>query len=260
MKKGSLLVIGLALALLASPMSSLFAQTSNRTTTNIQSVVLESFDDPEQANWVVCGSKFINEEFVVDTEFSGCESPVRSQLIEAWPEALYRQPPEGETVRSLGVNAAFNRQGYNFLEMIPVQENEDGELVPDPIQIPGRLNNLDLWVWGSNRDYYMEVQLRDHRGIVHTLNLGNIGFRGWRNLRLEIPTYIPQEVVYVPQRQQLELVKLVLWTRPQERVDEFFVYVDHFKALADMFDEPFDGEQLANPDTVEQLWNQGGGQ
>lgn len=259
MKKGSLLVIGLVLALLASPLHTLFAQTSNRTT-NFESVVLESFDDPEQANWVVCGSKFINEEFLVDSNFTGCANTVRSQLVEAWPEALYRQPPEGVSPRSLGVNAAFDRQGYNYLEIMPATENENGELVEDPIQIPGEVQNLDLWVWGSNRNYYLELQLRDYRGIVHTLDLGNIAFRGWQNLRIEIPTSIPQEVIYVPQRQQLELVKIVLWTRPEERVDEFFVYFDNIKVFTDTFEQPFDGERLANPETVQELWNQGEGQ
>jgi hypothetical protein len=253
MKKGKLLVMCLVIMLLASP---LFAQDVSGTT-NYQSVILEGFDSFEERQWVACGSKFINDEYVVGSGAAGCESVVRSQLVDAWPEALYRQPPEGEAARSLGINAAFNRKGYNYLEIIPAQENQDGDLVASPVQIPGNVRNLDLWVWGSNRNYYMELHLRDYRGISHTVDLGDIDFRGWHNLRVSIPSSIPQEVVYVPQRQGLELTKLVLWTRPAERTDEFFVYLDQLKVFTDMFEEPFDGERLADPEYVQQLWSQG---
>jgi hypothetical protein len=122
------------------------------------------------------------------------------------------------------------------------------------------VKNLDFWVWGSNYDYYMEVQLRDHRGVVHVLDLGAINFAGWRNLRVQIPTYISQSVQYVPQLKTLELVKLVLWTRPSERVDGFWVYLDQIKVFTDVFESPFDGEGLADPERIDELWNSAEGQ
>jgi hypothetical protein len=215
--------------------------------------VLDDFDDPQESQYIVRGSKFINDEYVDD------QGMVDHQLVNSWPAALYREEPEDRTLRSLGVHAAFNRKGYNYLEIIPASE-QDGELVPDAIPIPGTVRDMSVWVWGSNREYSLEVQLRDHRGIVHTLDFGDVAYRGWDNLRVQIPGYIPQEVVYVPQRRGLELVKFVLWTSPRERVNEFYVYFDEIRITTDTFEEPFDGEQLADPEYVEQLWSEGEGE
>jgi len=242
MKKRSLLAICLAVMvlLLAAPA---FAQNTVR---NIQTVVIEDFNDPDESRWIVRGSKFIADDFPQWTH------------VRAWPQALYRTEPEDRTLRSLGINAAFNRRGYNYLEIIPAEMNdENGELEPSGIPIPGLADQMDLWVWGSLRDYYMDAHFRDHRGIVHTLRLGDINYRGWHNLSIRIPGWIPQTVEYVPARRGLELVKLVLWTRPGERVDEFFVYIDELKVRTDLFEQPFDGEDLANPDFIREIWDDG---
>ncbi len=242
MIQGSLKALGLALLafLLVSPV---FGQATDRPQ-NFESIMLDNFDDPETSQWMVVGSKFINEDAY----------PLEYQLIEAWPEAVYRRVADEQELRSLGIRAAFNRKGYNYLEIIPMGENEEGELVADPIPLPGRIQHMDMWVWGSNRSYYIEAQIRDHRGIVHTLHFGDINFRGWNNIKMYMPSYIPQEVSYVPQRQGLELVKLVLWTRPEERVDQFYIYLDDLKCFTDTFDDPFDGELLADPEYVDELW------
>jgi hypothetical protein len=252
MKRGSLWYVLVLLSLMCLLAVPAFSQSRN--VTNIVSVVLDDFDNPEESQYIVRGSKFIAEAFVDD------QGMVRHQLVNSWPNALYREEPEDRTLRSLGINAAFDRKGYNFIEIIPATEGEDGELVPDPIPIPGKVRDMSVWVWGSNRQYTLEAQLRDHRGIVHTLDFGSIMYRGWDNLYVDIPTYIPQEVVYVPQRRGLELVKFVLWTSPRERVNEFFVYLDEVRVTTDTFDEPFDGERLADPDYVEQLWAEGEGE
>jgi len=242
MKIGRLLGIGLVAAFLLLPFT-IFAQ-QQQATTNYQSVVIESFDNPSESLWAVYGSKFITADM---PEYS---------WVKTWPDALYRIEPEGADLRSLGVRASYDRMGYNFLEFVPVEE-QDGELVPRGIPIPGRVRHLDMWVWGSNYDYYIELHLRDFRGMVHVLKLGDIGFMGWRDLRIEIPTWIPQGVTYVPQFKGLELVKIVLWTRPEEKVDGFFVYFDEIKVETDLFEAPFDGEVLANPDRVQRLWDEG---
>ncbi|MCG8480663.1 MAG: flagellar filament outer layer protein FlaA [Spirochaetales bacterium] len=254
MKIGRLLGIGL-LAVLLIP-SVIVAQ--QQATTNYQSIVIESFDSPEESPWIVQASKFVAE---------GYPQP---GWVRTWPAALYRTEPEGETLRSLGVQAAFDRQGYNFLEFIPVEQNEEGETVPRGIPIPGQVSNIDMWVWGSNFDYYIDIHVRDFRGMTHVLNLGDIGYRGWRNLRIAIPTWIPQTARYVAELRNgeftsdlrsLELTKIVLWTRPEERVNGFFVYLDEIKVETDMYRDPFDGEELRDPDSVRELWAgaEGGG-
>lgn len=230
-------------------------------TTNFQTIVIETFDDSDltwtsheatgsdrTGRWVVTGSKFISEDFP------------RFQAVATFPDALYPVEPQNFEPRSLGIQAAFDRQGYNYLEIYPVEENQEGEAVPSGIPIPGRAQSIDMWVWGSNYDYYLEIHLMDHRGIVHTLRLGNINYRGWRNLRVNIPTHIPQEVVYVPQLKGLELTKIVMWTRPEEAVAGFYLYLDNIQVLTDVFDQPFDGRDLANPDYIDRIWSQPEGQ
>jgi hypothetical protein len=241
MRTGRLLGVGLVVALLLLPLT---AFSQQQATTNYRTIVIETFDDPEESRWEVVGSKFVNSEYP------------QVAWVETWPDALYRVKPEGVTLRSLGVQAAFDRMGYNYVEFIPV-EDVDGETVPRGIPIPGRIRYLDMWVWGSNYDYYVDIHLRDYRGMIHVLKLGNINYRGWRDLRIQIPTWIPQGVVYVPQFQGLELVKIVLWTRPDEKVDGFYVYLDEIKIETDVFEDPFDGELLGRPEQVQQLWDAG---
>lgn len=156
----------------------------------------------------------------------------------------------------MGVQASFTRRGYNWLEFIPVEDEDDdqGNPVLRPITIPGRPERLDIWAWGSNYEYYLEFQVRDYRGIVHNIRVGDISYAGWRNLGARIPNNIPRAVRFIPQRRQLELLKVVLWTRPDESVAGFHFYMDQIKVLTDVFQNPFDGEGLANPEFVQEVW------
>jgi len=256
MKRSSLLILCVVvLGMILT--SAVWAQQRARA---YQTLTLEDFDDPDGSPWMVRASRFIREDFP------------SYQHVRTWPDALYRREPEGMELRSLGIHAQFNRRGYNYLEILPAQMGDDGELVPRIIpgsaeenmertgmRIPGLAEELNLWVWGSNHDYYLEVMLRDHRGMVHTLRVGDINFLGWRNLRVQIPTWIPQTTRHVPGPSGIELVKFVLWTRPTEKVDNFYVYLDELKVFTDVFAAPFDGEFLGDPETIRELWNQEGG-
>lgn len=226
---------------------------ADEATTNWQASILEDFDDGGSYRWIVRGGKYLAVEDGVQ-EF---DYPFNYQIVEdVWPEALGR-PKDADTPGVLGVQASFTRRGYNYLEMIPVAEEDDenGDPVPVGIPIPGRPATIDLWAWGSFFDYYIEVQLRDYRGIVHTVKIDNIGFGGWKNIEARIPNYIPRSTKTVPRRRNLELVKVVLWTQPDESVAGFHFYMDQIKVLTDVFETPFDGEGLADPDFVQQTWN-----
>ncbi len=232
------------------------AAGADEVTRNWQSIVLEDFDDGD-SQWIVRGGKFLA---VADEDGDGependYNYPFEYQIVDGlWPEDMGE--PESENPGVLGVQAAFTRRGYNYLEFVPIEDepDEDGNPVPRAITIPGRPEAIDVWAWGSNYDYYLEIQVRDYRGIVHNLKLGNLGYAGWRNLVTDIPNYIPRAVRFVPQRRRMELVKVVLWTRPEESVAGFHFYLDQIKVLTDMFETGFDGEQLAEPDFVQEVW------
>jgi hypothetical protein len=240
MKRGVLLFLCLSvLVFLLSP-SLLLADEQ---TENLVSHVLETFDpETRTTEWLVTGSKFVTEGFPKQT------------YIEAWPEALYGANREGLDLQTLGAYFKFDRKGYNYIEFIPVSENEAGETVNSPIPIPGSVKKLDLWAWGSDFDYYLEAHIMDPRGIVHVLNLGSLNYVGWKNLSVTIPTYIPQSRNYAPYLQGLELVKLVLWTKPEEAVNECYFYLDQIKVLTDVFISRFDGDALTDPEKIEELW------
>ena len=241
MRKGSILIICLTvLFLLVLP--SVMADSA---TENLESKILESFDPENRTtDWLVVGSKFITEGFPKQT-YTG-----------AWPEALYGSNTEGRDLQVLGINVKWDRMGYNNIEIIPVKEGEDGNTVPNPIPIPGRAQRLDLWVWCSDFDYYLEIHLRDTKGVIHVLHMGELAKIGWNNFSTNIPGRISQTGQYVPFLKSLELVKFVLWTKPDENVSNYYVYFDQIKILTDIFVTRFDGDSLTRQENVEKIWGE----
>jgi hypothetical protein len=215
---------------------------ADESTQIIQSRSLDNFDDPDAVQWSVRGSKFAATGF-----------PAQA-YVNAWPDALFpRNVADSESLHVLGVRSQFDRGGYNTIEIIPVTEGADG-LEPKPIRIPGRVQSFDLWVWGANYNYTMEIHLRDHEGVDHSLPLGSLKFNGWRQLSVRVPGSIQQQQQQLPRLKGLEVTKLVIWTQPGERVDDFFVYLDEFNILTDIFEARFDGEDLVVPALVESVW------
>jgi len=243
MKRGASLLICLTALLLFAGSSFLMADEKIQV---MDSIIIETFDDPDARQWTVVGSKFITEGMPLVT------------YAPAWPEALFGANRENLDLNVLGVQASFDRKGYNYLEFIPVEEDQSGELQPAPITLPGRVRTLDVWVWGSNYDYYMEAHVRDYTGRVHVLHLGGIKYVGWTNLKTTVPNYVPQAGGYITPGgfiKTLELVKLVLWTKPAENVSGFNVYIDQIKILTDSFVTRFDGDDLADPAWLQEIWS-----
>ena len=240
MRKGSILLICLMLLLsLLLPVGVL----ADSQTVNLESKVLETFDPgTKTTDWLVVGSKFTTKGYP------------KQVYTKAWTEALYGANLENKDYQVLGIHVKWDRKGYNNIEIIPVKKDDKGNIVPNPIPIPGDVKNLDLWVWCSRYDYYMDVHLRDANGVVHVLRLGSLNAVGWKNLSTDIPTYIRQSAVHVPFLKNLELVKLVIWTKPEEKVNDYYVYIDQIKVLTDMFITRFDGDSLASPKSIQKVW------
>jgi hypothetical protein len=171
--------------------------------------------------------------------------------VPVWPRALFGDNRGGLNLQSFGVNGRFDRQGHNWVDIFPVDANGDVFEIP----MPGRVRNMDVWVWGSNLNYNLEAYVRDSMGIVHRIQLGSLAFAGWQNLSASIPGHISQDSRVLPAHSQLHFVKFRLWTQPNERVDNFFVYFNRFQILTDVFEAFFDGDELADPDFVTELWN-----
>lgn len=215
-------------------------------TVNLESRILESFDGDSAYVWKAAASKFATK--------SDEETFPKISYVPSWPAALHGANREGKDLKSLGIWGRFDRKGYNWIDLYPVAKDGDGETAVE-IPIPGRAKMLDVWVWGSNFNYYMELYLRDAKGVVHLVELGDLSFVGWKNLRINVPENISQSRRTTPSRQGLTFVKFRIWTRPSEKVDDFQIYLDQLKLLTDTFESLFDGDELADPQRVEELWN-----
>jgi hypothetical protein len=243
MKQGSFKAV--CLVLLAA--MAVGAAFGDDVTINSESKVLEYFDGDSDYVWNVTGSKFATK--------TDDGSWPQSSLIASWPQALSGTVREGQELKSLGVWGKFDRQGYNWIDIYPTAADGGEDAGAVGIKIPGRLQYIDIWVWGSSLSYTLEVYFRDGNGIVHAIPVGNLNFRGWKNLQARIPGSIPQ--AKRSQLMPLEFVKFRVWTPPTEPVGDFRVYFDQFKILTDTFESLYDGDELASPERIDELWNAG---
>ncbi|MCL2374268.1 MAG: flagellar filament outer layer protein FlaA [Treponema sp.] len=264
MKQGSFRAIRLIAFLFVMLSLTVFSVSAQQPTVNLQSIIIDTFDGETTRQWTIGGRTFTHEfEWRADaSRFASTidgEAFPQLSFIPAWPMALFGANRDNRDIRSLGIWGRFDRRGYNWIDIYPVVagSGDDGE---NPqafeIPIPGRIRYLDMWVWGSNLNYFMEVFFRDHRGIVHTIPMGSLAFQGWQNMRVRIPTHIPQSRTVLPRVSGLNFVKFRIWTTPTERVDNFFIYFNQLQILTDIFETLFDGNDLADPERVQELWGQ----
>ncbi|MDR3166995.1 MAG: flagellar filament outer layer protein FlaA [Treponema sp.] len=216
-------------------------------TVNLESIILESFDGNSEYEWRVAASKFA-------TQRDG-ESFPQLSYVASWPAAIFGANREGRDLKSLGIWGRFDRRGYNWIDVYPVAAGGGDDAAPTEIPIPGRAEYLDMWVWGSNLNYYIEAYVRDYQGVVHPIRLGDIGYAGWKNIRATIPNTLPQSKRVLPRLAALRFVKFRIWTQPAEPVNNFYIYFDQFKVLTDTFEINYDGDELADPVRVQELWN-----
>jgi hypothetical protein len=229
-----------------------FSAFGDENTVDYESVVLESFDGNSDYVWKTDASKFATQ--------TGEETFPQLAYVAAWPIALFGYNRDGsQDLKSLGIHGRFDRRGYNWIDVYPTRADEGEDAGPAEIPIPGRISYMDLWVWGSNLDYYIEAYVRDYQGVVHNIRMGNIGYTGWKNLRAVIPNNVRQSKRVLPQLAGLTFVKFRIWTQPTEKIGDFYIYFKQFKVLTDTFESLYDGDELADPERVQELWAGGGG-
>jgi hypothetical protein len=252
MKQGSFRAVCVVL-LVCMTLASVYG---DERTVNSEAVVIESFDGNTAHEWTVEGRTSSYEfDWSKDaskfaTVLDGDQYP-KLTYVSAWPQALFGNNRQGNDYKSLGIWGRFDRRGYNWIDIYPVEVGTD---TPFEIPLPGRVNYLDMWVWGSNLQFYIEVFVRDYQGVVHALKLGDITYTGWKNLRVSIPNSVRQSKRILPHYAGLQFVKFRIWSQPVERVDDFYIYFDQFKIVTDTFESFFDGDDLADPENVQELW------
>jgi hypothetical protein len=234
---------------------------------NLESKVIQDFSKPEAQNWYAVGSKFSTgdpENKVPEKNFP------KLGFIKGGPTSIVGSDPQAaQNAKSLSVAMLFDRKEFNWVDIIPGTPDK-----PTEIPLPGRVKMIDMWVWSGNYNYYLEAFVRDYRGVVYTIPMGDLNFVGWKNLRINIPENVPQAKKYLPKRESLTLVKFRIWTRPTEVVvipgvepvdpqnptpDELLKMAVKFnfntiKVLTDTFESLFDGDTLDNPDVYKDVY------
>jgi hypothetical protein len=236
MKKGEVLIVSLVFFTCLSVLP-LFADAN---TVVLESQFLERFNDDSDYDWITDGIKYATKK--------------NYGLFPVSPEALYRTPEDREGKQSFGLNGQFQRQGYNWIDIYPVSKaNPDRD--PAEIPISGSVRYLDVWAWGSNLNYRLEAYIRDYRGMIHRLDLGSLAFLGWKNLTVAVPVSFPTTDRALPvKKDSSTFVKFRLWTAPDERVNNFYLYLHQLKVLTDTFKTRFDGDELADDEKEQQMW------
>lgn len=227
---------------------------------NIQSVVLEDFEldanNKPKRLWVALPNRFGR----VDNREAGM-SLQKVAWVEAWPETYFGVDGkfnDGTGLKvyktSLGVQVFFNRQGYNTCELYPSEE-KDGKMSLKPVEFQGRVQQIDMWIWGANYRYDVEMVIMDQKGFEHRLYVGNLQHIGWKNFTVKMPNNVPQGASQLPRLRQLSLTKIVITTTPEEKVSGTYVYIDHIKYLTDLMETNYDGYNLESTEAVKNLWD-----
>jgi hypothetical protein len=228
-----------------------------RKTQNIQTFVLDSFETVGmwQAEWSSFHAKRFEQGkgYVMDDT----KNAIRPFRGEPWGVTQ-----ESETNHCLAIKGAFDRRGYNYIEVFPVKltngqpsrDPRDNQFHRDVLPMIGRVDAIDFWVWGGNFRWRMEVHLEDYNGYKHVLDAGWLNFIGWRNFRLMIPKHIPQGEQYVPRMKTLKFEKFVFYAHPGERADVFYTFLDRIQIQSDIFLERFDGDDLVEKAYTNNAW------
>ncbi|MDA3850095.1 MAG: hypothetical protein PF447_02365 [Spirochaetaceae bacterium] len=230
----------------------------------LESVVIDTFDqqgsatynDGEAVIWKVVGSEFATEDYPKQTYATG-----------TWPVDLFGSLPEdSESLGVLGIRTQYNRQAYNQIDIIPGR-GEGDSWEAQGVPLPGRVQTIDFWVWGSNYNYGIEIYIMDYRGFEYKLDpirvtdsgtkvVNSLKYTGWRNFYVDIPNYIKQAVEYDPSLAQMRITRFVVYTHPEEIVTDSFLYIDHLKVLSDIHESKFDGYELSSPERISEIWGE----
>ena len=128
--------------------------------------------------------------------------------------------PLRESKKYLGVKI-MGKKG-NALQIIP----------PKRLYIDKYCQSISVWVYGKNLAGELTFILKDFVGNSHVLSFGVLNYSGWRKLTVKIPRNVTQEDVYLNQKSQMEILKLLYkpFTETQLPREHRF-YIDDITAM-----------------------------
>lgn len=227
MKKGFKVFVNLALLFVLS--IPVFSQPSSK---SVETLVIDNYDTEKEWKWIVNASRFIAEGYPKFGYFDGIPNSLKPFRNEGDPDP-----------KVFGIQAAFNRKGDKWIEIIPTKDGKNYE-----IPFVGNVDHLDFWVWGANYLYYLDIMVRDANGRVHVISAGNLAFNGWKNFVVPIPGWMPQQSRLRSGPKNLTLVGFRIRSDAAEFVDDFTVYFDQLKYMTNSLSYVYDGYDLRDTD------------
>lgn len=246
MKQGGLVCVCLLLIMMFCV--PVFAQPSDK---SVETILIDDFDKKDEMAWVwsVQASKAIHkgtdEDGNVVDEKDDKNYP-RYGYVEGIPNSLKAmRDADADTPYVFGAQVKYDRKGDNWFEIFP-SDSESGEVKEIPFK--GRVTQLDMWVWGANYLYYLEVIIRDAEGTVHVIPAASLNYSGWKNIVVTIPSYIRQSSKLRSGPETMNFVGFRVRADPNEFADDFVIYFDQLRYTSSTMNTIYDGFELRKPD------------
>ena len=215
----------------------LFAQPSSK---SITTFTMDDFDSVGAQDYM-CDGESLNWEWDVRASRFITDSYPKQLYTEGAPNSL-RHLKKGldKELIVYGVEVKYDRKGDNWFEVFPTKDGNAYE-----IPFIGNVDNVDFWMWGQNYNYNVELMVRDTMGKVHNLKVGNLAFRGWKNFVVKIPGWLQQQSLLSSGPKHMTLVGFRIYSDPEERVDDFVMFIDEIKYTTNSLSYIYDGYELS---------------
>lgn len=106
-----------------------------------------------------------------------------------------------------------------------------------PINIPGIVKTLSVWVVGRNTNHTISVLFKDYYGRDQEIFIGKLNFAGWKKLTVAIPPGIAQRDSHYISRNGLQFVGFRIDCDIKDTYGYYYIYFDDLRAVTDLFDE-----------------------
>ncbi len=233
---GVVCVLVLLLLIFSVPV---FAQPNMK---SVETIMIDTFDTKDDMDWtwkVQASSQIHVGEDASDTY-------PKMGYVEAIPNSLksYRTADD-PTPYVLGVQVSYDRKGDNWFEVYPV-DKETGDVYEIPLK--GTVSQLDVWVWGANYTYYLEVLVRDADGNVHVIPACTLNYQGWRNIIVDMPSTVRQQSRLRSGPETANFIGFRVRADANEYADDFVIYFDQLRYSSNTLNNIYDGYELRKPD------------
>lgn len=234
MKRGLTVLVSLAFTFVIG--LPLFAQPSSK---SIETFLMDDFDSAGEQNYMYDGIPY-SWDWTVNSSRFVAEGYPKTGYYEGVPNSL-KQLLKGtdKNFKVFGVKTAFNRKGDNWFEVYPTKDDKAFE-----IPFVGTVTAIDFWVWGANYNYYLELMVRDTRGVVHVLPAGSLAFSGWKNIIVKIPGWIQQHSQLRSGPSNMTFVGFRIRSDAEEYVDDYVIFFDQIKYTTNSLSFIYDGYEL----------------